>query len=375
MKVQEIKSDLITLGLNDNIDLALLIYLAASVRKTAGKISALVTGPAGTGKSFLVNTIMGLIPDEDVISISRMTPAALVSCGDLSHKIISIYENFKDPQFAQYVRELISEGEVVYITANKEYRLKGPTTLIETTANPQIVLTENKSRYFVPSINTSEEAKANILNRQKMLRTKEGLWLKKSALGIQSKHRQFQKSLDSSIGVLIPFANEIRFCSISQHAPRIIERILNVISAIAYVDQKEREVVLTKAGRYVEATKDDFETAREILINLSVDEGGFILPEDTTNFFEILVEHKEELSQKGCFTRNTVLNIVANSNSPYKGYKSVMRHLTILSQMGFIDESPIRGRKNRCEYTFSKTSSMTTAGKFLRNCYVSLSLA
>lgn len=374
MKIHEIKEDLLKLGLGDNIDLALLIYLAVSMRKTERKISVLVTGPSGAGKSYLVKTIMELFPRDDIITISRMTPAALVRYGDLSNKVLFIYEKFKDELFAQYIRELISEGEVIYTTANEQHRLQGPTTLIETTVHPQMITIENKSRCFVVEINISEGARHNILERQKELRTINGLLGDKEIKDIQNKHKDFQKNLDPSIIVVIPYAKRIKLQSFAQHASRILDRILNTISAITFLEQDRRQIKESSCHRYIEANENDFYIAKEILQKLPIDETESVLPDDTVKFIETLRAHREKLYQLGTFTRGHVFDIINNSNYPHKSSKVVIKHLSILNQIGFIDERPVRGLKNRCEYTLSRTFSALLRQRLLRNCYATLSL-
>lgn len=375
MNIQELKNDLQQLGLNDNLNLAALLYLAEMMRKTKYKISILITGPAGAGKSFLVKAVTDLIPAEDLLVISKMTPAALVRCQDLSGKVVYRYENSEGEQFAQYIRQLISEGEVIYPTANMEYRLKGPTTFIETTTNPNVVGIENKSRYFVVGINTSTEARRNIFEIQKELRTVRGFQTNAVMAGIQRKHKEFQKNLDPSIEVVISFAKEIAFRSYAQHGSRILDRVLNVISAIAFLQQGERNIIEAEGHRYIEATEDDFYTAKTILQELPIDESEAVVPEETIAFIEILRCHREKLNQLSTFTRGHIFDIVSNSDYPHKSMKVVIKQLAILSEIGYIDIHPVRGLKNRCEYKFGVAFPTLPSEKLLRNCYATLSLA
>jgi len=375
MNIQELKTDLIEIGLGDNLYLALLLYLAGSVRKTPWKMSVLVTGPSGIGKSSLVKLIMKLIPEEDILTVSRMTPAALLQRGDLSSKILAICERFKDATFEQSIRQLISEGEVAYFNANGLQYLKGPTTLIETTVSPDAICTENKSRYFVVGANTSEKAKANIQKRQKLLRTAEGLRMNSSFEKIKQKHQEFQKSLDPSIDVRIPFAEKITFQTFAQHATRINERILNVITAIAFINQRSREVVEIEGKRCIEATKDDFETAATTLQNLSIDEEESALSQGTIWFLEILKKHSELLCQKGAFMRNGIHEIIVASDYPNKSSNAINKQLSILKRIGIIDESVVRGAKNSISYSLNMELLSTATDKLTKNCYASLRLA
>ncbi|NQU73267.1 MAG: hypothetical protein HQ547_00965 [Candidatus Omnitrophica bacterium] len=374
MTIRDIKEDLIGLGLGGNVDLATLLYLSLTMRKAERKISMLITGPSSAGKSYLADTVINLFPQEDIIKVSRVTPAALVKYGDLSRKVLFVYEKFKDELFAQYIRGLISEGEVIHATANELCRLQGPTTLVETTANPNIIGIENKSRCFVVGINTSEEARSNILERQKELRTIRAFPLNKETEDTQRGHKEFQENLDPTIDVIIPYAKRIKLHTLAQHAPRILERVLNVITAIGFLEQGKREVKELNGHRYIEAEETDFYIAKEILQKLPIDETESILPEDTVKFIETLRAHRNKLYELGTFTRGHLFDIINKSDYPHRSSKVVIKHLSVLNQIGFIDERPVRGLKNRCEYTLNKAFTVLLTQRSPQNCYATLSL-
>jgi hypothetical protein len=373
VKIQEIKDDLSELGLSENLSLATLIYLAALMSKTAYKISILVNGPAGMGKSHVARSVLKLFPEEDIITSSRITPAGLMQCGDLSKKIMFVYEKFYDPQFAQYIRELISEGEVVYMKDDGVQKLKGPITLIETTVNVDTVGTENRSRCFVVGINASDNAKSNILDKIKQARTADGLSMQNNIHVIAEKHKEFQKGLDSSLHVVIPFATEIKFNASPYHTPRILQRVLNVISAVAFIDQTGREQKSREGVTYIEATRDDFEQARQILTGLRIDEEEFLLSGDAVEFVKFLQSNKESLFQKPKFNRNDVIDLQVGNVRRWS-YKVVAKYLCLLVRAGFLDEKPLRGTKNSVEYQFSKDFTRTILSQDFIGCYSSLSL-
>jgi len=374
VKIQELKEDLKILGVGDNLNLALLLYLAATVRKTRYKISVLVSGPAGLGKSHLAKTVLDLFPSEDILFRSRITPASLVRQGDLSDKILFIYEKYEDPQFAQYIRELISEGEVTYSTANEEHVLKGPTTLIETTVNSEIFGIENRSRCFVAGINTSQEAREGILCRQKLLRTVKGFISERATKCLQDKHRTFQKNLNHNLAVGIPFAEQIKLGASPYHAPRIMERTLNLISSITFLNQNQRTVETDGETRYIGAVHDDFYEAKQILTSVHIDEDDASLTRDLVEFIVFLREHKRELFQNRTFTRNQV-TAVATEGSRFKNYNVTAKYFKKLSALGFLNELPVRGLKNRIDYSFTDDFPIGSADNLLANCYSTLSLS
>ncbi|MDD3906232.1 MAG: hypothetical protein PHS46_06875 [Candidatus Omnitrophica bacterium] len=374
MKISELKDDLISLGLEDNIGLAELLDLAVIARNTPYKISVLVSGPAGLGKSHLAKTVLDLFPTEDIITTSRMTPASLVRQGDLRDKVLFIYEKFEDQQFAQYIRELITEGEVNYSTANGDYKLLGPTTLIETTANSEIFGIENRSRCFVGWINMSQRARDNIQLMQKAHRTMKGYQFQCLANSLKDKHREFQKGLDRSITVDIPYAEEIQFNANVYHAPRILARVLNLISIVAYFQQQDRDVKTRNGNKYIEASKEDFLEAKNILISAHVEEDDLLVPRDVLEFIESLRGIRRELSQSKTFSRKQV-ETALSENSLFRKYKVVAKYLRTLASLGFVNELPVRGLKNRVDYAFAEDFPAGSSDSLVRNCYSTLSIA
>jgi len=375
MNISKLKTDLISLGLEDNLSLAVLLYLAGTARKTPYKISVLVNGPAGLGKSHLTKTVLNLFPQKNIISCSRMTPAYLVRQGDLSGKVLFIYEKYEDPQFAQYIRELITEGEVTYSTVSGEYRLQGPTTLIETSVNSDMFDIEDRSRYFVAEINTSREARDNIATKQKRYRTIEGLRFRRLNKSIEEEHRIFQEKLSRNLCVIIPFAEEINFRSNAYHAPRIRERVLNLISVITYLQQEDRHIIEEyRDFRLIEATRDDFTEAKQILTDIRLDEDDVLLPRDVLGFMDALRANRKELSQNRTFSRNQVIKVLSVSEQ-FGSYKVITRYLRALVEVGVINELPVRGLKNKVEYSFSSDFPVNPSENYVGNCYASLSLA
>ena len=370
MTIKEIRDDLIALGLLDNIELAMLIYMSVATRKTKNKISFLITGPAGLGKSYLAKQVLSLFPDEDIVACSRMTPAALTRQGDLSDKILFIQEKFKDSQYAQYIRQLISEGEVVYTTVNDEYKLRGPTTLIETTIDPGIVGIENNSRCFVVRINTSGEAKSNILDKQKAGRTLEGLLFQSNLLNLREKHRAFQDGLDYSLDVMIPFSKSIYFQAMPHHATRMLDRALNVISAITCINQKQRQVKEIEGFRYVEATEEDFNDAKRLLVRLELEEDEHEIPFESVKLAEDLLLNRERLNDS--FSRSDLLSVL---NKRFRTFKPIKKRLDPLIEAGFINVTKQGGYKNGYKYELDSDFMTMNPEDLTRNSYAVLSLS
>jgi len=373
MTLPEIQNDLTGLGLGDNLGLATLIYLAAAVRATPYKMSVIVEGASGTGKSFLVKTVLGIFPPQAIITLSRITVAAFVRQSDLRNSVLYVQEKFKDNNLDQLMRELLSEGEIIYSLADQEIRLQGPTTLIDTTTDSIITGKENRTRSFIAKINRSEAAQASIFEKQKERRTLEGLLAQSRESFIYEKHRQFQEGLDSQLRVVMPFARRINFFSPSRHAPRTFERILNLISAIAYLNQKRKTVHEENGTRFIEADEQDFLQAKEMLISLEVEEDEAALPGETIEFFKLLKAHRNALRQHDYFSRYDVLACLEKGKQG-RTYKAIKKNMNSLRELGIIEELPVRGGKNCIRYRFPDDFMGCGLDKVEINCYAALSL-
>jgi hypothetical protein len=102
---------------------AKLLYLAATARLLAQPINAVVKGPSGSGKSYLLERVVELLPPEDVVAFTAFSGRYLVyDETDLRHKILVLYEQAAladDPDLAYVVRSLLSEGRLRYGTVEK----------------------------------------------------------------------------------------------------------------------------------------------------------------------------------------------------------------------------------------------------------------
>ena len=118
--IDKVKSDLIKLGLADNLYVALLLYLCGTARRTARKMSVLIEGASGYGKSYLVNEVLKLFPPEDRWNVSTITSAGLMRLEDVRNKILYMLEKNHDSEVALVLREILSGNDLPMIKALRE---------------------------------------------------------------------------------------------------------------------------------------------------------------------------------------------------------------------------------------------------------------
>lgn len=102
-----------------------LLFIVASSYKTNYQLHVLVQGVSGSGKSHLINTIGQCFPQEDVISMSRVTGKSLYNFAkdELVNKLILIHDFDKLDKVAKYAfRELQTSGNLCSSTTYKNHK-------------------------------------------------------------------------------------------------------------------------------------------------------------------------------------------------------------------------------------------------------------
>ncbi len=155
------------LGLAGQEREAKIICLALTSRIFDRPVSVAVKGPSSSGKSFLVEQSLKLLPDSAYYALSAMSERALAySHEPMSHRHLVIYEAAgMGSEFAQYLmRSLLSEGRIRYETVEKtsegiKSRLierEGPTGLIVTTTRAGLH-PENETRILSLEVDDSPD--------------------------------------------------------------------------------------------------------------------------------------------------------------------------------------------------------------------------
>jgi hypothetical protein len=160
-------------GLVGEDDNGLLIYLALTSRLLDNPVSVAVKGPSSAGKSWCVDRVLQLIPDDGYHALSAMSERALVySQVPLKHRVLVIYEGAgMTGDLASYlIRSLLSEGCVRYETVEstseglkpKLIEREGPTSLVVTTTAVSLH-PENETRLLSLTVKDSPAQTRQVL--------------------------------------------------------------------------------------------------------------------------------------------------------------------------------------------------------------------
>lgn len=271
--MDRIEADLELLGYVGESCTKRLILIVATSRKLLKPLSAIIIGQSGCGKSELARVVVRLIPEEDVVFWSRLTPQALyyVERDYLTHKLVVIEEREGSDAADYAIRALQSQGKLVQAVPLKDpatgtmhtinMEVDGPAAFIETTTRLHIN-PENASRNFELYLDESQAQTERIHRAQRAARTPEGLKRQAQGKKLERLHQNAQRLLEP-VRVSIPYTELLSFPSDSTRTRRDHDRLLNLIEAVAFLHQKQRPRRYDGAGvgDEIQATPVDYAIA------------------------------------------------------------------------------------------------------------------
>ena len=359
----EILSDFETVGYTGEEMNKLLCYVAAVSRKIEEPISVIIQSRSAAGKSFLQDTVLSLIPEEDTIKYTRLTDQALFykDKDSLKHKILAI-EELDGMNGAIYsIRSIQSSKKITIAYTGKdpatgkmsteENTVEGPLVVFITTTQVEID-GETASRFVFLSIDESKEMTEKILAKQRQNYTKEGMIRKLEASLIIEKHQNASRLL-KPLGVINPYAELLTFTSKSLRARRDHIKYQNLILSIAYLFQYQRKTVMVqhdnKSVECVVVTLADIEKANAIadqVLGRSLDE----LPPPSRTLYKLVRNMVKDLSQK-TRTSPKEFNFTMRNIREYSGWSDfqVRTHIKQLVELEYL--YVVMGKKGR-EYVY-----------------------
>ncbi len=268
--IQAILEDCEALGFVGEEKSKLLAYLIGVSRKLPAPLSGVVVSASGAGKSTLARVVEQLVPPEDVLFYTRITPQALYYSNHDMRGLILMLEERAGGEGADYaIRALQSSNKLKLKlpvkdpttgqTTAQDIEVLGPIAYFETTTNPEIN-PENASRCFELFMDESPEQTARIHQQQRLRRLLMDYDPEEMVHSVCAKHHNAQRLL-KPMRVVIPYATKLRFPHQWVRTRRDNERFLCLIEAIAFLHQYQREQGEHLGKPYVVATIDDYRLA------------------------------------------------------------------------------------------------------------------
>lgn len=345
----EILADFETLGYTGEEMNKLLCYLASVSRKIDEPISVMIQSRSAAGKSFLQDTVLSMIPEGDYIKYTRLTDQALFykDSKSLAHKILAV-EELDGMNGAIYsIRAIQSSKKITIAYTGKdaatgklkteENTVEGPLSVFITTTQTDID-GETASRFVFLSIDESREMTERILEKQRKNYTRAGIVAKLEAGAVRQKHQNASRLL-RPLKVINPYADLLTFTSHSLRARRDHVKYQNLILAITYLFQYQRETISIEHGgssiECVIASLDDIARANEIaneVLGRSLDE----LSPPSRRLLAIIKEMAEAAGRDGKKQREYTFN--RRQIREYSGWSDfqVRSHMGELEELEYI---------------------------------------
>ncbi len=275
-----LQSDCEKLGYIEERINKMLFLLSGVSRLTGEPLSLLDISPPGTGKSFGMSTVMGLIPPDGVLKYSRLTPNALYykSESDLKGRVLFIEEIVGMEHSLEALRMLISSGELAVSGVEKDARTGQLKTIerriradipVVSTGVRDIFDEETLSRFILTYNETTDEHMKRIMKAQGHRYSLDGEKIKLTRERIQESHWHMQRSFDPDLRVINPYHEKVQVNLRLPIASRKNMQYLRLMHNIAFTRQhtRERKAERDRAGNtfsYIEVTREDVQTANEI---------------------------------------------------------------------------------------------------------------
>ena len=301
----DIDRDMTTLGYAGEAVNKQLIYLAGTSRLMPKPLSVYIQSGAGSGKSYLIDTVLKLMPPEKVQSITSSSTRAFNYTEDekLVDCILAMGEAVHNDEVERDIRQMQSEnmisrkvtikdpktGEMKSTQIEKKVRMSFMMTSTALKLNP-----ENASRCLVMNVDESRAQTGLVMEQQRRKKTFEGyLETKYIVPKVAEKHINAQRMLRPR-NIFNPFITGLRFPIVKAIMRRAHEQFLTLIDSVAFVQQfrKTPVVLFDPYGKQeiegLECGLSDYQTARRLFI-----EGGIL-----TNIYDHpsgMVELYEEM--------------------------------------------------------------------------------
>ncbi len=275
--VDRILADVAALGVVGERDLVLTVYLLGTSRLLDSPLAAIVQGPSSAGKSFVVETVARLFPDEATLRATDLTPQALYYFPEdaLIHRFVVAGERRRGKvdelaDATRALREMLASKVLRKAVAVKqgdhfvtdEVTRFGPISFLETTTLTRI-FDEDQTRCLLLAADEQATQTREVLRHQaERAAGADAPNVERIILRHQAAQRLLRRTR-----VRIPFAPQIgeRVPDDRPEARRAFNLSLSVVAASALLHQRQRVSDGLRHGDRIDATLDDYRLAYALL--------------------------------------------------------------------------------------------------------------
>jgi len=263
------------MGVAGEHQLALTLYLTGTSRLLRKPLAVIVQGPSSSGKSYVIERVAKLFPEEAVLQATDMTPQSLyyLPAGELEHRFVVAGERARrqsdeTASATKALREMISSGRLFKLTTVSDQdgprsvpiQQSGPIAYVESTTASEL-FEEDANRCLVLQPDERPEQTRRILNAE--ARSLIGDYEGNERECLESEFHALHRLLAPK-DVVIPYAEALYDGLPSEplEIRRAAGHVSSMIQACALLHQWQRET--DDRGRII-ARPEDFWIARQIL--------------------------------------------------------------------------------------------------------------
>ena len=253
-----------------------LVYLAASSRKLDDPISVLILSQSAAGKSYLVDTVRRLMPEDEVVAVTSLSDQALNYIDDLTHKFLILGEAVHGEVVEHQIREMLSGKELSRLVTIKDPETgKMQSQVVRTPVIVSSVLSgtshninpENASRYFVVNADESREQTERIHEAQREKFSLEHLRAGAGAAETIIRTHQAAQRLLSKVAIVNEFAPHLGFPTNLMRSRRDHDRFLDLIASVCFVRQYQKKTETVGGREYIRCDLEDYAVAYRIMVD------------------------------------------------------------------------------------------------------------
>jgi hypothetical protein len=338
-----------------------LLYVCATSRKLDDPISVLILSQSASGKSYLVELVRRRLPAEDVIAVTSLSDQALNYLKDLTHKFLILGEAVHSEAVEHQIREMLSGKELSRLVAEKdpetgrmESRLiKMPVIVASVMGSTSSrVNPENASRCFVINADESLEQTGRIHRAQRERRSLAGRKEGKDAVRRVIMRHQAAQRLLRKVNIVNEFAPLLDFPKSLMRLRRDHERFLDLIDAVCFLRQYQKETERDGEFQYIRCDVEDYRIAYRIMVEGVLSSTLRELPAGALSLYEELrgwvrkEAAKRNLGPKELrFTQRQVREATG------LGHTWVQSNLRVLAEYEYLEVIHGGGERSRAWYT------------------------
>jgi DNA primase len=376
----DIASDMDAVGYVGEEVNKLVVYVAAVSRLLEKPLSVYVQAGSSSGKSFLIETVRRLLPQEAVLAISSFSDQALnyMKQEDLEGKVMLMGEAIHNDLVEGQIRQMQSEGEISRLMVAKDPKtgalesrqVRNRVRLSFMMSSTALYLNpENASRCLVLHTDESRAQTERILSLQREKKTFDGYLAAAYRIPAIIKKHQTAGRILERLPVFNPLAGFIRFPVNRPTMRRAQDQFLTLLEAVAILRQYQKERV-TKTNPFtgetvegIDIDLEDYRIARRLFREAVLIPNADELPSGARLLYESIQTmakakaHKEGLEA----TEVTFIQREIRELSEL-GSDSIKKYLRALVDFEFLELTGGRKHGTRFCYRLRNTGNEITTG-------------